>query len=380
MWKLLVRELERPREKRPFGSGWISGTLSILAGITAFCLIAIRAFPETFTMPEFATVHGTTYSTIALRVVLAIGYGLALLSLLLDRRKILGFFGLSLAVIGALLSSVDAVTIGVSRQSLYFGLDYFVINVIVIGFLFIPLERFFPHKGAQTVFRPEWEEDLFYYLVSSMLVQILSFLTLAPANFVNTSFDLTDIRTYIGELPFVVQVLIIMFATDLVQYWVHRLFHTVPFLWRFHSIHHSTKSLDWLAGARMHFLEIAILRGLTAVPMFTLGFKPEAIQAYLLVVYFYSSFVHSNIGWNLNWVERWLVTPRFHHWHHGSEREAIDINYAVHFPLFDWLFGTFHLPGNKWPEKYGVAGEEVPRGYWRQFIYPFQRKNKVPGE
>ncbi len=380
MWKLLVKELERPRDKRPFGSGWISGTLSILAGITAFCLIAIRAFPETFTMPEFAGVHAKDYSTIALRVVLAIGYGLALLSLLLDRRKVLGFFGLALAVIGALLSSVDAEAIGISRQSLYFGLDYFVINVIVIGFLFIPLERFFPHKGDQTVFRPEWEEDLFYYLVSSMLVQILSFLTLAPANFVNTSFDLTDIRTYIGGLPFVVQVIIIMFATDLVQYWVHRIFHTVPFLWRFHSIHHSTKRLDWLAGARMHFLEIAILRGLTAVPMFTLGFKAEAIQAYLLVVYFYSSFVHSNVGWNLKFVERWLVTPRFHHWHHGSEREAIDINYAVHFPLFDWLFGTYHLPENKWPDKYGVAGEDVPRGYWRQFIYPFQKKKITPGE
>ncbi len=151
----------------------------------------------------------------------------------------------------------------------------------------------------------------------------------------------------------------------------------VPFLWRFHSIHHSTQRLGWLAGARMHFLEIAVLRGLTAVPMFTLGFRPEAIQAYLLVVYFYSSFIHANIGWRFNGIERLLVTPRFHHWHHGSERAAIDINYATHFPIFNWLFGTYHLPKDAWPEKYGVAGEIIPRGYFRQMLHPFKKPAKI---
>ena len=129
----------------------------------------------------------------------------------------------------------------------------------------------------------------------------------------------------------------------------------------------------------MHFVEIAILRSLTALPMFTLGFKPEAIQTYLLIVYFYSSFIHANIGWTLKWAERWLVTPRFHHWHHGSDRAAIDINYASHFPIYDWLFGTHHLPkDNQWPERYGVVGDTVPRGYWRQFRYPFSAKYRKP--
>ena len=131
--------------------------------------------------------------------------------------------------------------------------------------------------------------------------------------------------------------------------------------------------MDWLAGARMHLIEIAVLRSLTAVPMFTLGFDPVAIQAYLLIVYFYSSFIHANIGWKLGFVERFFVTPRFHHWHYGSDRAAIDINYASHFPIYDWLFGTHHLPETEWPENYGVVGNTVPRGYWRQFIYPFTK-------
>ena len=164
-----------------------------------------------------------------------------------------------------------------------------------------------------------------------------------------------------------------MFFTDLVQYWLHRAFHRVPALWRFHAVHHSAKSMDWIAGARMHFLEIIVLRGVTAIPMFTLGFDPAAIQIYLLIVYFYSAFIHANIGWNLKPVEPLVATPRFHHWHHGEEREAIDVNFAIHFPLFDRLFGTHHMPEGRWPKAYGIKGHPVPVGYWKQFLYPFQR-------
>ncbi len=367
----LKSQLETPREERPFGSGWLSGTLALLAGVTGFLMVILRWYPETFSYPEIAFVQESGLATVVLRFVLLAGYALALLSLILSRRKTLGWTALLVSVVASLMATTQP-PVGQAPQSLYFGLDYFIINVLIVGFLFVPLERFFPARSEQTVFRQEWQEDMFYYLISSMLVQVLGFLTLAPANFVNATADLDAVRAFIVGMPFWLQVIVIMLATDFVQYWVHRAFHTFPILWRFHAIHHSTKKMDWLAGARMHFVEIAVLRGLTAVPMFTLGFQPEAIQAYLLIVYFYSSFIHANIGWRFGFVERFLVTPRFHHWHHGSDRDAIDINYASHFPIYDWLFGTHHLPDKEWPENYGVVGDTVPRGYWRQFLYPFR--------
>jgi len=263
-----------------------------------------------------------------------------------------------------------------NKTSLYFGLDFFILNVLFIGFLFIPIEKLFPAKSEQIVLRPEWEEDLFYYLVSSMLVQVLSFLTLAPSNFVNEQVDLSFIHAQISSIPFILQLIAIMIVTDFAQYWLHRLFHQTPFLWRFHAVHHSAKSMDWLAGARMHFLEITVLRGVTATPMFLLGFDPVAIQVYILIVYFYSSFVHANVGWNFSLVERFIVTPRFHHWHHGKEEEAIDVNFAIHFPLYDRLFGTYHMPESRWPKEYGIGGDPVPNGYWKQFLYPFLRDKK----
>ncbi len=51
------------------------------------------------------------------------------------------------------------------------------------------------------------------------------------------------------------------------------------------------------------------------------------------------------------------------------------MNFAIHFPFFDKLFGTFHLPPDRWPENYGIP-EEVPRGYAGQMAYPFTRKPK----
>ena len=366
-------ELEKPRNERPLGSGWLSGTGALLAGITAALLIVVLRYPGLFVTPDIAFLYEQGWLQAFLRVVLILGYVFAIISLLLNRSKILGGVALGLVIVSSLIAGTNGSVGEENTTSLYFGLDFFILNVLFVGFLFIPLEKFFPARAEQTVLRPEWQEDMFYYLVSSMLVQVLTFLTLAPANFVSGQFDLSYIRSYVIEIPFLIQIVLIMIVTDFAQYWLHRLFHQVPFLWRFHAVHHSAKSMDWLAGARMHFLEIAILRGVTAAPMFVLGFDPAAIQVYILVVYFYSSLVHANIGWDFGLIEKYLVTPRFHHWHHGKEKEAIDVNFAIHFPLYDRLFGTYHMPKGRWPKQYGIGGDPVPNGYWKQFLYPFRK-------
>jgi sterol desaturase/sphingolipid hydroxylase (fatty acid hydroxylase superfamily) len=146
----------------------------------------------------------------------------------------------------------------------------------------------------------------------------------------------------------------------------------VPWLWKFHAVHHSAQAMDWLAGSRMHFVEIVVLRGTTVIPMYVLGYSEPALYAYIFFVYLLSTLVHSNLRINFGWLQHLMVTPRFHHWHHGIEREAIDVNFAVHFPFLDRIFGTYHNPPDgRWPAGYGIAGHPVPKGYWNQFRYPF---------
>ena len=371
------RELEAPPALRKFGTGWISGVLGMMFGLAALGGVVMMRFPGVFTMKENAALIAHPAFRTGILVLLVLAFGFSLLNLLLRPGKALGLTGMVATLLAVTFGGTSAAAVAPDLTPVYFGLDFFILRLLFTGFLFIPLETIFPHRSEQGIFRQEWREDLFYFLVSSMMVQVLTWLSFMPAQTLFKHTAWTDMRAWIAALPFLVQLIAIMFFTDLVQYWVHRLFHRIPALWRFHAVHHSAQSMDWMAGARMHFFEILVLRGTTVFPMILLGFSQTAVNAYVLVVYLFATFAHSNLGWKLGIFEKVFVTPRFHHWHHGIEKEAIDVNFSIHFPLFDKLFGTHHMPENgRWPEGYGIGGHPVPQGYWQQFLHPFRRKKK----
>ncbi len=370
----LEADLQAPFEARGFGSGWFAGFFSLVMAVFSFGMVAALRFPDWFATPELQAVKAWGGFRTVVHFMLLGSYALALLSLLLRPRKALGFAALGIGIATALLGGSNVQPQDTRDWGIFFGLDFFVVNMIATGLMFAPIERILPHRTAQRLFRIEWKEDLFYYLVSSMLVQIFTFLAFAPSTFINAhTSDWDSFRTGIAGLPWIVQFGLVVLLSDLFQYWYHRAFHKVPFLWGFHAVHHSAKAMDWLAGARMHFVEIVLLRGVTSLPMFTLGFLPSVMQAYVAFVYVYSSLLHANLRGDFNRLGQWIATPRFHHWHHGLEQEAVDVNFAIHLPLLDKLFGTFHLPHGRWPANYGVP-EEVPNGYLAQMKYPFVRK------
>jgi sterol desaturase/sphingolipid hydroxylase (fatty acid hydroxylase superfamily) len=368
----LRNELEISHESRSFGSGWIAGTLALALALASMLMILIDRQPALLGTPELLPLRNAVFIKPVLFAVMISGFALGCLSLALRKNKLLGGVSVFIILAASLWGAMPRVEDLTGGRNIYFGLDFFILNVAFGGILFVPLERIFPHKQEQGVFRTEWREDLFYYFVSSMLVQLFAFTTFAPSNAIVGTGTFDAIRTWVHDLPFLMQIAAIMAITDFVQYWLHRAFHQVPALWKFHAVHHSAQSMDWIAGARMHFLEIIVLRAATATPAFVIGFSESALQTYLLIVYVLSTFVHANVNWKLKWMERILVTPRFHHWHHGIEKEAIDVNFAIHFPLYDKVFGTYHMPSEKWPEGYGIGGHPVPSGYWRQFMYPFK--------
>ena len=370
----LEHDLQAPIESRGFGSGWFAGFFALVMAIAGFGMVMALRFPEWFATPELAAIKDWTGFRSGVHIILLGSYALALLSLLLRPRKALGFSALAIGLAATFLGGADVQPQETKDWGIFFGLDFFVVNMVITGLMYAPIERIFPHRKQQRLFRIEWKEDLFYYLVSSMLVQIFSFLALAPSTFINANTDSWGaFRAGVASLPWAVQFLLVVVLSDLAQYWYHRVFHKVPFLWGFHAVHHSAKAMDWLAGSRMHFVEIVLLRSITSLPLFTLGFSPSVMQAYIGFVYIYSSLLHANLKGDFNVIGHWVATPRFHHWHHGLEQEAVDVNFAIHFPWIDKLFGTFYLPEGRWPKDYGVP-EQVPQGYWAQMRYPFVRR------
>ena len=371
--KKIRSDLEAPAELRRFGSGWFSGVIALIAAIAGLFFVFCLRFPGVFTMPQVRAFYDKPVFRFGLHILLISAFSFSILSLILRKNKILGYAALIVTLVATLLGGSRVPPSGELTSGSMLGLDWFVLNIIFTGLLFIPIEKLFAKYPDQPVFRDDWREDLFYFFVSSLLVQVLTFLSLSPTTALVKHTHWTTLRSWVANQYLIVQFFEIMFLTDLVQYWVHRLFHRIPFLWKFHAVHHSAQQMDWIAGARMHFIEIVILRGTTIIPMYLLGFANPALYAYVLLVYVHSTFVHANVGWNFDRVGKFMVTPRYHHWHHGIEKEAIDVNFSIHFPLIDRVFGTYYLPPGQWPKGYGIDGHPVPKSYVGQFMYPFTK-------
>ncbi len=369
----LRTELESDRERRRFGTGWLSGTAAVVLAVVGVGTVLCLRYPDLLTVPDAREFYNVGVIRLALHLVLIGAFVLGAVSIVLRETKVLGFAAMGLVLAAAVLGGSRAQEAVNIETDVYFGLDWFLLNLILTGIIFVPLERMFRLRD-QPIFRVEWREDLFYFFVSSLLVQGLTYLSLAPSMAILKHSEWSTLRGWVASQPVIVQFFEIMFFTDLVQYWMHRAFHRVSWLWHFHAVHHSAQSMDWIAGSRMHFFEIVILRGLTIIPTYALGFSEPAMYAYIFFVYLFSTFVHSNLRWTFGPLSAWFVTPRFHHWHHGIEREAIDVNFAVHFPILDRMFGTYYMPPDgQWPSGYGIHGP-MPKGFLRQFLYPFTRR------
>ncbi len=368
-------------EPTVFGRGWISGVLSVVLGIIGLGAVVCFHFPSWLTMPELRVRYPLTYVRAVLHLVLVAAFLMGVISICLRQNKALGLTGILLTLIAAILGGSRVPIDGELRNGPFLGLDWFLLNLILYSAVYIPLERLFAKHPEQPTFRPGWRTDVVYFFVSSLLVQVTTLLTLTPATVLFRWAIHPVVHATVSSLPFFVQFVGVLLVADLTQYWVHRLFHTVPWLWRFHAIHHSAEAMDWLAGSRLHLVDAVLTRGLTYVPIFVSGFSESAMFAYAVFVSIQATFIHANVRWELSPIHWLVATPRFHHWHHSAEREAIDKNFSVHLPFFDWLFGTYFMPPRRWPASYGIGGSsDVPKGYLQQLVYPFmpERANDSP--
>src|SRR5690606_34985626 len=124
----------------------------------------------------------------------------------------------------------------------------------------------------------------------------MSVLVLAPAVSLGRALAVPALQGAVQALPLPVQFLACVLVADLAQYAVHRAFHRVPLLWRFHSVHHSVEAMDWIAGSRLHLVDVVVTRGLVLLPLVVLGFDALAVYAYLAFVSFHAVFIHANFA------------------------------------------------------------------------------------
>ena len=363
-------------EPTAFGSGWWSGAASVFCGFLALAGVACFLFPDYLTTAEVRARLPLEWARLILQSVIVLAFVLGLVSTSLRRRKVMGLFGMSLASTASILGG-SGIDFSLSRPDApSLGLDWFALNVLLVAALFVPLERLWPLRPEQSTFRTGWTTDTLYFLTSHLFVQVTTFLILAPANAAFAAFEGQAWRQAVAAVPLIVQFFAVLLCADLAEYGIHRAFHRIPALWRFHAIHHSSLDMDWLAGSRLHIVDVIVTRAIVVFPLFALGFDQRAVAAYLVFVSFHAVFIHANVRFDLRRLEPWIVTPRFHHWHHAKDRAAIDKNFAVHLPWIDRLFGTAYEPAGKWPERYGIEGDPVPADLLPQTVWPFSGRRQ----
>lgn len=231
---------------------------------------------------------------------------------------------------------------------------------VILCLLFIPLERMVGRP--QKIWRTGFVTDLGHYGVGYGIGRAVNEWLLVILGYHS--------RTGLDVYPIALQVILALLIGDLMYYLLHRLMHQTSWLWQFHGVHHSSVELDWLATVRIHPLEQILIKMFQMVPLCLLGFSPAALAIFTLCSAGMAFWIHANVPWRLPILRLFIVTPEYHHWHHYHQPQVQHKNFAVLFPLWDWLGGTLLLPKGNVPLHYG-SDLPVPLDYWKQFTFPF---------
>jgi len=95
------------------------------------------------------------------------------------------------------------------------------------------------------------------------------------------------------------------------------------------------------------------------------------VAAYAPFLTFHALLLHTNVPWTFGPLRYVVSSPAFHRWHHTTETEGLDKNFAGLFPFIDMAFGTFYMPPGRQPARFGIVADDVPEGIFRQLVHPF---------
>jgi sterol desaturase/sphingolipid hydroxylase (fatty acid hydroxylase superfamily) len=247
--------------------------------------------------------------------------------------------------------------------------------LVVLGALvIIALERRFPSDPRQRLFREGfWNDLVLYSIVQSYL---LGFVIAALVGWLDRATGLSR-RGLVSGWPLGVQIAFFLVTHDLYIYWFHRLQHRLPWLWRIHEAHHSGTSVDWLSGSRSHALEILINQTIEFAPLVLLGAHPAVAVVKVTADAIWGMYIHSNIGVRSGRLQYLINGPEMHRWHHAADL-AREVNFSTKLAIWDWLFGTAHLPAER-PTRFGLwGGAWFPPGFFAQQLHAFRRSKTSP--
>jgi sterol desaturase/sphingolipid hydroxylase (fatty acid hydroxylase superfamily) len=211
------------------------------------------------------------------------------------------------------------------------------VGVIVVLFV---AQRRWPRRE-----RRPWREaasNVFLFVTNTALVRLLSVTSLLGASLYAESRGVGLLN--VAGLPAPVAVLTAVVALDFGMYVQHRLFHWVPWLWRFHAVHHSDVWFDFTTGIRFHPVEMIVSLFFKMAFVLALGAAPLAVVIFEVLLSTGSLFAHSNLRLPLaaDWrLRRAIVTPDMHRIHHSTLPHEHNQNFGFLISWWDRWLGSY---------------------------------------
>jgi len=246
-------------------------------------------------------------------------------------------------------------------------------GALLVGFAVLsPLERRF-RRHPWTIRRPQMRTDVLHLLFSGTLLTGATIIGIVGAWLATWPLHRGTLDGPLSTLSPVWAGVVGFVLFEMFGYGGHRLSHEVPFLWRFHAVHHSSQRLDWISAGRLHPVEGLFAGLMVGPPLLLLGLQPAELGAFTVIVNLWGVLLHANVRWRFAFLDGIIGTPDYHHWHHSNHPEARNKNYAALLPVLDRLFGTYFQPKDRRPQVYGID-EPMPATWWQQLRWPLRRQ------
>ncbi|MCF6444259.1 sterol desaturase family protein [Nereida sp. MMG025] len=211
--------------------------------------------------------------------------------------------------------------------------------------LFAALEALMPRRARRQSQSKRWMTNWAVVVLDTITLRLLS--VILPLLAVGAAIDAERLGWglfNIFELPFALELIVVILIFDLAIWAQHLITHKVPFLWRIHRVHHADVDIDVTTAIRFHPVEIALSMILKIGLVYLLGPAAIAMIAFEIILNGTAMFNHANIKlplWLDAIVRRVLVTPDMHRVHHSVDRAEHDSNYGFALSIWDRMFGTY---------------------------------------
>ena len=251
-----------------------------------------------------------------------------------------------------------------------------------LSLLVFTLEVVIPWRKKQSVFRKGFWLDAFYVVFNFFLFSLIGYNALSNVGVALFNdflglFGITNIVAIeVNTLPVWAQLLLMFVIADFIQWNVHRLLHRVPWLWKFHQIHHSVKEMGFAAQFRFHFVETLVYKSIQYIPLAMIGFGIEQFFVVHMFAVFVGHLNHANLDWSYGKLGYIFNNPRMHIWHHAKElppQHRYGMNFGLSLSIWDYLFKTAYVPHSGKDLEIGFRGDEqFPEDFAGQLKYPFK--------